>query len=361
MPESPLANDNLDRLAREYLRRASSESAPAHLADDAVRYAVSRRRRFGAAALLAGTAIVAASVAAAAAGLALHNWIAKPPIKTPPIVAVHSPTPSPVATPRPAELSSCRSGDLAARVGPSNGAGGTMHPEIELTNATTRSCTLEGYLGVSFLNAKGAIMAGVVRHDPGQVPTSPVGITVVTLSPGSSGLFLLDTGWSPEPGRPAVIPECPAASLVRLTAPGQSDHIVVSAVTSDGYAIGACGTTFIGPVVASHGYLVPAPDRPSSGVTECSLALTHDADGNVTPLFCPDGGINTQAWFFLAPDSPALLSQGAVATPSSVAHAICTDIRVSHATAPPEYSMVELVARYYRWTFRLPAPPYTCG
>jgi hypothetical protein len=236
-----------------------------------------------------------------------------------------------------------------------------MHPEIELTNVTTRSCTVEGYLGVAFLDAKGAIMAGVVRQDAGQVPASPAGIRLVTLSPGSSGLFLLDTGSSPQPGRPVLIPECPAASQVRLTAPGQSDHIVVSAVTSDGYAIGACATTFIGPVVASHGYLVPAPDPPSPGVTECSLALTHDADGNVTPLFCPDGGINTQAWFTLAPDSPALLSQGAVATASSLAHAICRDIRVSDATAPPEYSMVELVARYYRWTFRLAPPPYTCG
>ena len=51
MPESPFANDDLDRVAHEYLRRVS-ESAPPHLADDAVRYAVSRRRRFGAAALL---------------------------------------------------------------------------------------------------------------------------------------------------------------------------------------------------------------------------------------------------------------------------------------------------------------------
>ena len=142
---------------------------------------------------------------------------------------------------------------------------------------------------------------------------------------------------------------------------GQNDHIVVSAVTSDRFAMGACPGTTVGPVVASHGYLVPAIGLPSKSVTECSLPLIRDADSNVTPLFCPDGGVNTQAWFYLATDSPAVASQGALATPSSVARAICTDINVSHATAPPEHSMAELAARYYRWTFRLPSPPYTCG
>jgi hypothetical protein len=369
MPESPFGTDDLDRLAREYLRRASSESAPPHLADDAVRYAVSRRRRFGAAALLAGTAIVAASAAAAAAGLALHSWTTKPPAATPPIVAVHSPTPTPgptpspsqVPTPSPAELRSCPSADLAARVGWSSGAGGSMHPDIELTNVTANPCTLEGYFGVAFLDAKGAIMAGGFGDDPYQIPAFPEGIALIRLSPGDSAFFILNPGWAPLPGQRLQPPECPAASEMRLTAPGQSDHIVVSAMTSDGFAMGACPGTDIGPVVASHGYLVPAIGLPAQGVTECSLALTHDADGNVTPLFCADGGVNTQAWFTLAPDSPALLSQGAVGTASSVAHAICTDINVSHATAPTEYSMVELAARYYRWTFRLPSPPYFCG
>ena len=76
-------------------------------------------------------------------------------------------------------------------------------------------------------------------------------------------------------------PNTPLADVIA----GQNDHIVVSAVTSDGFAMGACPSTTVGPVMASDGYRVPAIGLPSKSVTECSLPLIRDADSNVTPLY----------------------------------------------------------------------------
>ena len=62
-------------------------------------------------------------------------------------------------------------------------------------------------------------------------------------------------------------------------------------------------TTMTGPtaISTSAGPRTVLPPAMIAAVSaECTLALTHDADGNVRPLLCPNGGLNVAAWQWYA-------------------------------------------------------------
>ncbi len=89
----PIPHDELMRVARAYMARLTSQPPPAHLAEDAVNAAFSRRRRFSIAALLGGSAVVIVSAAAAVVALAFHNApVAGVPAARTPSVSTMSPT-----------------------------------------------------------------------------------------------------------------------------------------------------------------------------------------------------------------------------------------------------------------------------
>ena len=111
MPDPTLPDDDLVRTARAYMARLSSQPPPNHLADDAVKFAISRRRRVSLAALLGGSAVIVAGAAAAVLALAFHHGpVAGIPAVTPTPSATTAPTgptpggvaPTPAATPTPA-------------------------------------------------------------------------------------------------------------------------------------------------------------------------------------------------------------------------------------------------------------------
>jgi hypothetical protein len=103
--------------------------------------------------------------------------------------------------------------------------------------------------------------------------------------------------------------------------------------------------------------LPPATVAPVSD--ECTLPLTHEEDGNVIPLLCPDGGVNVLAWrqfargWVLRP--PLIWSRtmqlGANATATSVFRAMCFDRDRVQGTNPLTMSAEMLAAAYYGWTF----------
>jgi hypothetical protein len=135
------------------------------------------------------------------------------------------------------------------------------------------------------------------------------------------------------------------------------------AVAKNGYwLVGADGGVFSFGHAAFYGsalgllVLPPATVRPVSA--ECTLPLTHDADGNVTPLLCPDGGVNVAAWEDLANgqvDSKPVswsktMSLGRNATSAEVESAMCSDYEDIYGTNPLTFSSGTLAAAYYGWS-----------
>lgn len=92
---------------------------------------------------------------------------------------------------------------------------------------------------------------------------------------------------------------------------------------------------------------------------ECTVELTFDADGNVAPLLCPDGGVNALAWQHYAQGSvngqpstwSKVLQLGPYASPSQVYQAMCTDYQDVYGTKPLTVSAEQLAAAYYGWQF----------
>ncbi len=95
--------------------------------------------------------------------------------------------------------------------------------------------------------------------------------------------------------------------------------------------------------------LTPAPSLPVSA--ECSIPLTTSADGNVSPLLCPNGGVNVRAWQVYATNNLLVMEQPRDATEQQVYQAMCSDIASGHTTDPTEESAEELAAYYNGWSF----------
>ena len=123
-------------------------------------------------------------------------------------------------------------------------------------------------------------------------------------------------------------------------------------VTSAGLVLGlsACGNSSGGtPEAASSTRLSPAPSQPVTA--ECSVALTTSADGNVSPLLCPSGGVNIRAWRVYATNNLLVMEQPRDATEYQVVQAFCSDLANGHTTLTVEQSAEELAAQYNGWSF----------
>jgi hypothetical protein len=137
---------------------------------------------------------------------------------------------------------------------------------------------------------------------------------------------------------------------------------VVRALTLSAVALAcvACGsaTGAVAPS-ASQGPATPTP-RPSPSPSPTSRyvvlpescgALEYGADGNISPITCPDGRPNAAADTYLRSITPplAVLALGPDASPSDVLAAMCGDM--PHSTIPIESSAEELVQSENDWQF----------
>jgi hypothetical protein len=102
--------------------------------------------------------------------------------------------------------------------------------------------------------------------------------------------------------------------------------------------------------------LAPAAVPPVSA--ECAEQLTYGADGNISPLTCANGGVNTPAWHILAYgesgttlNSSELLRLGRYANPTQVYQAMCYDYANVYKTKPITESAEEIAQAYYGWVF----------
>lgn len=111
------------------------------------------------------------------------------------------------------------------------------------------------------------------------------------------------------------------------------------------------------PVPSNRTVLAPATVPPVSN--ECKVQLVYDADGNVSPLLCPNGGVNVQAWDQYTGNCASgqsqmcskTLSLGPYASPTQVWQAMCSDYATLYRTNPLTISAEELAQAYYGWQF----------
>jgi hypothetical protein len=114
---------------------------------------------------------------------------------------------------------------------------------------------------------------------------------------------------------------------------------------------------------------VLAPARVPPVKNECLRALLHDADGNVQPVLCPNGGVNVDAWRHYARGwvgHPPLIwskTMGLGPHPSAkdVFDAMCVDMAKVYGTIPLTESAETLAAAYYGWRFSRGNPSQELG
>ena len=109
---------------------------------------------------------------------------------------------------------------------------------------------------------------------------------------------------------------------------------------------------------ASARLAILAPATVPPVTAECTEQVTYDADGNVIPLTCTNGGVNTIAWHTYAygqsgttPDGSELLRLGQYASPTQVYQAMCYDYANVYKTKSVTESAEEIAAAYYGWQF----------
>src|SRR5579863_6807945 len=129
------------------------------------------RRLAAVAALVSSAAFVAACGTSSSGPAAPAKTVT---ITQTPSTSPSQPTPSPSssapATPNgPAE---CTTADLKVTRGQSNGAAGTIYYNIDFTNASSSSCFVQGYPGVSLVSA-GSGSGSQIGADAKRVPVSP--------------------------------------------------------------------------------------------------------------------------------------------------------------------------------------------
>ena len=137
--------------------------------------------------------------------------------------------------------SSCQAGQLSASLVHNGAAAGTIGDIIELTNASSTTCTLDGYPGLALYNARGQATPATVEPSPVGGSSGP---TPVTLAPGSSASFdLLFSNAVPpqtscQPSTLGIIPPGStgqvglSASINPCASPGTPPRLTVSALVA---------------------------------------------------------------------------------------------------------------------------------
>ncbi|MBO0713843.1 MAG: DUF4232 domain-containing protein, partial [Acidimicrobiales bacterium] len=139
-------------------------------------------------------------------------------------------------------VGSCQAGQLSASLLHTGAAAGSAIDVIGLTNASSTTCTLDGYPGLALSNAQGQAIPATV----GQGPVGGVaGPTPITLTPGSSASFDVQfssgtgiPGATCQPSTIGVIPPgssapVPLGTTVNVCAsPGTPAQLLVSALVA---------------------------------------------------------------------------------------------------------------------------------
>lgn len=147
---------------------------------------------------------------------------------SPPATTSASPSPSPSPGPGPstaiptqgAPSGVCASSQLTLAVGTTNGAAGSTYTTFFLTNSGQQACTLQGYPGVSVLDAAGSMVGQPAdRSGPAGQP--------IAVAPGIRAQFGLAAGRVPRPG--CAAPQ--SSTQIQVYPPDQTVPIVIPFAT----------------------------------------------------------------------------------------------------------------------------------
>ena len=138
-------------------------------------------------------------------------------------------------------------------------------------------------------------------------------------------------------GSPSTSPSKSAAPTTTKT------HLSTTTTAAQATTTTAAPTT----TTANPAFAILSPQTSPPVLAECSITLTDDADGNVSPILCTNGGVNVPAWNYYAANHLAVMSLGQSATASQVLSAMCSDT----STNPIEENAEQLVSHYNGWAF----------
>jgi len=101
-------------------------------------------------------------------------------------------------------VGTCPSSSLAAKIQDTEGAAGTVYYEMALTNIGSKRCALEGYPGVSLLDAAGRQLGAPADREPAGQPPGAAGASGgrIALAPGGLLVFTVLVT------QPGVLPGC---------------------------------------------------------------------------------------------------------------------------------------------------------
>jgi hypothetical protein len=150
------------------------------------------------------------------------------PSATPSSAPSPSPSPSPSASPSsspaaspstPAASGPCTAAQLTGAVADQlgGGAAGSVYRSLVLTNASDRECTVQGFPGVSFVDASGTQIGAAADRDGSAA-------ALVTLAPGASAAATLRQVNAQNYGADCEL--IPSAGL-RVYPPGATDSLVL--------------------------------------------------------------------------------------------------------------------------------------
>jgi hypothetical protein len=154
-----------------------------------------------------------------------------------------APTPATTApaTGSPASGDRCTTANLALSLSSHGAAAGTAYRTLSFKNTSAHACTLTGYPGVSFLDAKGQQVGAAASRTPGATST-------VTLAPGEAAASLIayhDVYVSTFPGcQPAT------ASAIRVYPPNETVPVSLATtiqVCANPAATGVAEVTVVKP------------------------------------------------------------------------------------------------------------------
>lgn len=136
----------------------------------------------------------------------------------------------------------CQPSQLDLAVAGQTGAAGTLTTTVGMTNASSATCTMQGYPGMQLLSSSGTpIPTTVVRgqaHFPN--PSANAAPALVSLTPGATARFSIQYSDVPVGGQTS----CPSSAKSEITPPTDTGHAVMT------LNIAPCdnGTVHVSPV-----------------------------------------------------------------------------------------------------------------
>jgi hypothetical protein len=204
-------------------------------------------RHFGPAALVLAALTLGCShgsrrpTAPTTSGTTVATTAATTTSSTNPTTSSTAPASSTTSTTRTAGSTRCGTGALSVTLSDLGAAAGTAYRELTFKNTSSRSCTMQGYAGVSFVDAQGQQIGAPVQRMTG--PDGPL-----TLAPGASAAALI----AYHDVYVATVASCQPTTAVgvRVYPPDETASLIVATRTLVCANPATAGTAGVSPVTA---------------------------------------------------------------------------------------------------------------